>query len=299
MLQVTFPDISNVEYGQDGTPILGNSIGNNRIFFYLRENANQQTAPLWNLFLINIYTMARNAYRKGISFEEMRTIIDKDSDLLMTYIHAYTTHKRPIDSVVLFYAPTYRAVPKDFMREHVGNNLELDTLYTKIAETIPDKLLELTELPYTRKFISRVGLHGRLPYLDIVTALGSISSALASGGSVGTAMISHCPLDFHIYKRIPRVQLLESYTGQILNVVDFGQKLTRDKDVRVPFNTATHRLFGDPLQLLPLLTGKDRKTLIELAAEKNWAIKTETQIIDDATWKFAKLMRSQITLLRL
>ena len=297
MLQVTFPDIANAEYGQDGTPILGNSIGNNRILFYLRETANQQAAPLWNLFLINIYTMARNAYRRGISFEEMRTCIDKDSDLLMTYIHAYTTHKRPVDSVVLFYAPSYRAVPKDFMREHVGNNLELDALYDEIAETIPDKLLELTELPYTRKFISRAGFHGRLPYLDISTALGSINSALASGGSIGTALISHCPLDFHIYKRIPRVQLLESYTGQILNVVDFGQKLT--KEVRVPFNTATHRLFGDPSQLTPLLTGKDRKTLMQLAGEKNWAIKTETQIIDDAVWKFPKLMRAQITVLRL
>ena len=296
MPETQFPDITHVEYGQDGTPILGNSVGNNRILFYLRENAGQRHAPLWNLYLINIYTLARNAYRKGISLKELTTCIDKDSDLLLTYIHAYTTYRHSMESAVVFYAPEYKSIPQDLMRQHVGNTLELDTLYYEIFKKLPTKLVELSELPLTRKFLCQVGQTGRMPYLDLLDKLKQISPAYSAGGAFGTAMISHCPLDFHIHKSIPKIQLLESYTGNVLSVSDFGQKLT--KDVVIPFNNATHRLFGDSLQLLPLLTGKDRKTLIQLAETKNWAIQTESQIIIDAEIKFSQVSRSILTLLK-
>jgi hypothetical protein len=110
-------------------------------------------------------------------------------------------------------------------------------------------------------------------------------------------MISHLPIDYHIYKTIPNIQLLESFTGVILSVSDFGQKLI--KEVKIPFNTTTHRLFGDSTQLMPLIKGKDRSKLIDVAKEFNWYVKTESEISRDVFFKFPNISPRDLTVLLL
>lgn len=296
-MTTNFPSLEGADYGQDGTPILGNSIGNNRIFYYFRQAALEQLSPpIWNVYLINIFTLVRNAYSKGLSYDILEKIIDKDSDLFMTYIDAYVNYKKESSSIVYFYAPIYKAILPQFKRVPVGNALELNTLYEKLYQTIPEKVTELTQNPRTRKFVSRAGAIGVLPYIDLLSKLKSIQTNYGNG-TLATTMISHCPLDFYIYKKIPKIQLLESYTGQILSLSQFGSKLT--KDVQIPFNRITHRAFGDSVQLLPLFTGKDRKTLIQLATEKNWILKTEQDILADILFKFPNIMQSDLTLLKM
>lgn len=295
-MQMNFPDISNNPVGDNGVVYHNASIGLNVILNYMRETARNINAPQWDLYLINIYTMVRNLYQKGMHQVELEQMIDRDADILMTYIHSYTCTRRSIPATVFFYAPDYSAVPKSMLRLHTGNQEELDRLYLNLYKKLPVKLTELTEVADTRKFLCQVG-KSIFPHKDIIEKLKLIYQPHRLTGSIGTVMISHCPLDFHIYKAIPKIQLFESYTGTILNVQDFGQKLI--KDVKIPFNTVTHRLFGDSLQLVPFFKNKDRKTLIELARDKDWGVKTETEIIRDVVFKFDTVSSSDLTILRL
>lgn len=294
----TFPDVSSNPKGQDGTTIYGTgtSIGSNRIFHYLRQNANGFDPPKWDLYLINIYTLVRNAYSKGIEQRVLESIVDADSDLLMIYIGAYTTFRRQIPSVVFFYAPDYSAVPKDIMRVHSGNQSEMDAMYDILCKKLPPTLTELTTVPETRKFLSKVG-RTILPQKELIEQIRKIYNGNRTNGMIGSVMISHCPIDFHIYKFIPTIQLLESYTGSVLSVSEFGNKLT--KEVKIPFNTTTHRLFGDSLQINPLLKGKDRTKLIEVASEFKWNIKTESEITREALFKFPNLSQYELSILKL
>lgn len=291
-----FPDNSNFPKGIDGTTIYGGSIGSNRIFHYLRENASQFNIPKWDLYLINIFTLVRNCYQKGMTQDQLEQVLDHESDTYMTYIGAYMSYKRITPSLVFFYAPDYSAVPEKYMRLHTGNQAEIDGMYKKLYQKLPPIPMELTQVPETRKFISRVG-KTLFPHKDLIEKIRTIYSGRRISGSLGTVMISHCPIDFHLYKAIPDIQLLESYTGSILTSSDFGQKLT--KDVKIPFNTTTHRLFGDSLQLDPLIKGRDRTKLIEIATDQNWYVKTESEIISSTISKFPNILPSELSILRL
>lgn len=287
-----FPDVSNNPRGLDGTIIHFGSIGSNRIFNYFRENANSYGPPKWDLYLINIYTLVRNAYQKGIDQTLLEQLVDKDADTFMLYIGAYTTYRQAVPSVVFFYAPDYSAVPKSIMRIHSGQQAEMDSMYEVLRKKMPPVPMELTQVVGTQKFLSRVG-GSLLPYKDLASKVADIYQGRRKSGALGTVMISHCPLDFHMYKKISNIQLLESYTGTILSPSGFGQKLC--KEVQVPFNTTTHRLFGDSVQLEPLLKGKDKTKLIEVAGEFTWYIKTETEILNDALFRFPSLSRIDLT----
>lgn len=295
-MKQTFPDISLLGMGDNGIPIHGASIGLNVILNYMRETSGIVHQPKWDLYLINVYTLVRNLYQKGMSEKELERCVDRDADMLMTYVHAYTCARRSVPSVVFFYAPDYGAVPATLLRPHTGNQSEIDALYTLLYKKIPDKLTELTEVHETRKFLCRVG-KSIFPHKDIIDKLRHVYHGTRITGSIGTVMISHCPIDFHIYKSIPNIQLFESYTGALLNPSDFGQKLT--KDVKVPFNPTTHRLFGDGTQLIPLIKGKDRKKLIQVAQDFSWAIKTEKEIGRDAISKFDNITEADLSVLKL
>jgi hypothetical protein len=292
----TFPDVSHLPQGLDGTQIYGGSIGSNRIFDYLKNSAPQLTAPRWDLYLINVFTLVRNAHVKGMNQKQLEEAVDHDSDMFMTYIGAYTGFRKQTPAVVYFYAPDYSAVPKELMRVHTGNQEELDRMYHELYKKLPDKVTELTEIPSTQKFLSRVG-RSIFPHKDLNERIRYIYQGRRNHGLLGTVMISHCVLDFHLYKAISGLQVLESYTGAILTSQDFGQKLV--KEVKVPFNATTHRLFGDSIQLNPLIKGRDRTKLVELAKDKHWFVKTEAEISRDVLFEFSSLSQNDLSVLRL
>ena len=67
----------------------------------------------------------------------------------------------------------------------------------------------------------------------------------------------------------------------------------------MPFNIATHRVFGDDVHLVPLCQRKQRTELIELATARQWAIRTEREIIGDITNKFSNITQAELMKMRL
>ena len=292
-----FPDTRTLQAGQKGTAIYGGGLGSNEIFDLLRRTAGSSTSPQWDLFIINIYTLVRNAYTKEMSIQTIEKIIDTDVDLYTTFVGAYMSFKRQTPAVLLFYAPDYSAIPKGFLRDVSGQKqrVEIDTLYAATRKRLPLTLTEITETPILRKFV--LATKGEMfPHKELVEHLRTIYGRRACG-SIGTVMISHCPIDLHISRLLPNLQLLESYTATIYPISEFGKKLT--KEVRIPFNTTTHRMFGDDIHLKSLVQGKQRKELIKIATDNNWMIRTEREIMGDCILKFQDIHESDLTNLRL
>lgn len=293
-----FPSVEGLERAKSdpSEPLYNGSIGSNRIFHMLRTTANLSTSPRWDLFLINVYTLLRNAYSKGITQSAIEKIIDTDVDLLMMFIGAYMSFKRQTPGTVLFYVPDYKSIPQEFLRKTSGQRVEMDDLYTTFLRKLPNKLTELTEDPLLRKFL--VVTSGQtFPHKDLPGYIRSIFQGTRSYGMIGTVMISHCPLDLHIAKMISGIELLDSYTGHIYPTMEFGRKLV--KDIKVPFNTTTHRVFGDAVHLEPLCKGKQRTDLIELAEQHQWMVMTERDIMRDVTKVFPDIHQDQLVKLRL
>lgn len=291
-----FPNPDNLPKGDDQTPIYGGSIGSNRIFEEFRKSADTPTSPRWDLYLINIYTLARNAYGKGMAVSGLETMVDADADLFMTFIGAYTQFRRPTPSIVVFYAPDYGAIPATLMRKSTGQRSELDALYAALRAKMPQTLTDISEDVNVRKYIMVAGSRA-IPYKDLIGALRVIYKNGSLGSMRRAVMISHCPIDLHLVTYIPTLMLMESYTGTVLEAAEFGRKLT--KSVAVPFNTVTHRVFGDDVTLIPLIRGPDRSRLIELAQKNHWILRTESEITKDVITAFPPLRREDLMALRL
>lgn len=78
-----FPPTAGLEHAKTDPdePIYPGSIGSNRIFHVLREGAGQSDAPRWDLWLINVYTLLRNAYSTGITQAAIEALIDTDVEI--------------------------------------------------------------------------------------------------------------------------------------------------------------------------------------------------------------------------
>jgi len=293
-----FPATEGLERAKSdpSEPLYNGTIGSNRIFHVLRTTAGLNNSPKYNLFLINVYTLVRNAYSKDIKQKDLEKLVDTDVDMYMTFIGAYTNFKRAVPATVLFYAPDYRTIPKEMLRKSGEQRTEMDTLYAKLLSKLPRKLTELTEDPSVRKFL--VATSGNtFPHKELPGYIREIFQGQRTSGQIGTVIFTHCPIDLHLATVIPGLELFESYTGMIYPAIEFGRKLT--KDVNVPFNTATHRAFGDNTHLIPLCNGAQKTKLVELATRKNWAIRTEREIISDITSTFSDISSSDLTRLRL
>ncbi|HUB45899.1 MAG TPA: hypothetical protein VMB73_13005 [Acetobacteraceae bacterium] len=62
-----FPQMAGLPKGENGEEIFGGTIGSNKIFHLLRNTAVRTNSPRWDLYLIYVYALLRNAYSKGIS----------------------------------------------------------------------------------------------------------------------------------------------------------------------------------------------------------------------------------------
>lgn len=66
-------------------------------------------------------------------------------------------------------------------------------------------------------------------------------------------------MDYHLLLLYRRMMILESFTGELIPPKRLGFKVFKNNFV--PFNSVTHLLFGDPVQLLPRQNGKTARSL--------------------------------------
>jgi len=266
-----FPAVNNTDVSsKSGDLILGGSIGINKILLYFRENAHKARRKEWDLFFVNVYTLGRNCFRSGMKLDEFVFGIDNEIEKLTTYYSAYTQARETRKVGLIFYIPDYEHIPRYLRLEKTGQKKEFDELYRELLKAHKKtKYVDLTEDENIQRFLINVQ-DAVYPHKALPLITGK------KFGNVGTLLLSHVAMDYHLYKSYKNINVIESHQGNILEYQDFGKKLI--KDVRVPFNTITHRVFGDSTVLKPLLEKKDKKKLLENIKTKNWFIRTDYEL---------------------
>ena len=298
-----FPDTAGLERAKRDIeePIYQcSSMGINKVLDVLRISAGTIGHPRWDLYIINVFTLVRNAYKNNISQHDVDKTVDVDVDSLIQFIGAYMSYQRTTPATVLFYLPDYSAIPKDLLREHTGNKAAVDNLYTKLKTKLPvnstKRMVELTEDPLVKKFLL-VTSGNTFPHKEIPRYLNEIYGGKRITGSLGTLLLSHCVIDLHISAYVSGVELIESFSGNIIPSNLFGSKLT--KEVEMPFLPVTHRLFGDDDHIIPLVKGRQKKNMIDIIRKDHWGVMTERQIVSDILMKIPGISELELRRLKL
>lgn len=276
-----FPDTSQMKRSEhSGDLILGGSIGVNRVLLYFRDNAYRPARYEWNIFLVNLFTVFRNVYHKDLSEDQILRAMDVDVGLLTTYFDAYKEVKQPIVPYVLaFYVPTYDKIPEKLRRPVTTDSAKhKQEMYAKVRARLPQKLQILRDDATSKVCVAPVG-RLMLPHKELLRLINDQFKPALGPVTLQVLLLSHCPIDLHMSAKIQYMSLIESNVGTVKAPNEFGSKLT--KAVRVPFNTYTHRLLGDPVHLEPLVVRKEKAKILEIAEKHKWYIRSPVEILKD------------------
>lgn len=88
-------------------------------------------------------------------------------------------------------------------------------------------------------------------------------------GKIPTLVLTHQPTDLLSVYEFPRLDLLESHTGEIRNKSTWWKKLHLGKNDTLPFNAFTLQVFGDNHYIDPQ-PAKIRKEVVDLSLKHKW-----------------------------
>lgn len=285
-MYIPFPDESGFARSADGTePIRGGSVGFNNILGLFVKTAQKVTRPLTGGFVINGLTVFRNVFHPD---DTMKTIVpkwEKDIHLFVSYFQSYLSYvnrgnapKAP--TPVIIYLPDYKKIPPLNRRVHTGNTAAMMTLYAAFLKEYSHPAEPVFTNPFIDQWLIPVGGSSQLPHQDLNKWLDwyitKHDSSLKADRRL--LMISHLLIDFHMAIRKPSLQVLESYTAEIIPPPDFRFKL--DKSGVLPFNAVTHLVFGDKTLIAPQIKPHMAKMLRERATTERWMTKAPSSVKD-------------------
>ena len=267
-LKTTRPTYNGVEVSYGLAPILNT----------FSKLSTQPRKPYWNLYLINLETIVRDCKNDKGSDEDIARKTITDCTVMAQYIGQYCRLTQPprldIKPAICFYLAHYEELPKQYLREKFPKGTE-DRW--KIRDEIEDILKKdgfTTTFDEAEVFFFKCGLKGNWPHKDLLKDLNQPIKGLAFRK---TLMISHVPLDFHLYRTFKDFSILESYTGEIKVPKQLGKKVFNNEDV--PFNKYTHLLYGDKYYLKSQLDIKRKRMLNEVAKKEHWNLVPEKNVL--------------------
>lgn len=273
-----FPSIEGLSVTDKGEYIYGGSVAINRILEMLRSQAYVHNRHEWKVYLINMLTIVEGCYSPSISLKDLHERVSTDTQLLTTYIQAYSELEKPKPQsvFVLFYYPEYTHLPKDLLRTPSEKSTIIDDLYRKLRGGVSpggmDHQYDHVWVGYTR-----VGSTSIFPHKDLERLLGKMNAKAPYALSLyPIAMISSYVLDLHLFRSGYKGHLLERYTGKLKAPSEFGTKI--HPDGRLPFTPVTHLAFGDDKLIAPKVKGRPRTAILERAVKEHWSTKTDEQI---------------------
>ena len=167
---------------------------------------------------------------------------------------------------VIFYNGLYQnVIPSAYWRGYRESELDQKFANSRIMMEMGTKMavtqkrrVTVIELPCLGKL---------LPYQELSVALKKV----INGHNV--LMWSHHTLDFHLKEFVNSFRIVNSFTGDVVDVQDLSDKVFQNK--HVPFNRVTHVLLGDRHDLRGSLSYAEQRALKELAQKERWDLKTE------------------------
>lgn len=223
----------------------------------------------WDVFFINIETLIRNI-KDNKNKERTNDIVSaviNDMHILHNYIINFISRTRSkhntAEPIIVFYTSKYENIPSKYLKDKLpaGTDERKAT-----CRTVMDKIAKELWKDFTGGrvlFIDNPGTHW--PQKEMLTELSKIEPGISFRRAV---MLSHVPLDYHLYTFFKTFHILESYTGKIKTSKDLNLKVFKDEFI--PFNKYTHILFGDGWYMKAQVKGKEKNKAKEIAEKEHW-----------------------------
>ena len=244
------------------------SIGNTPVMDTLLKVFNEQTNTI-DTVAMNLSTLLRNTHLSDMSTSEWvqltyKEILDMTSELAQIMETSIPNPK------ILLYFIDYRDIIPDVLERPVtGTRALIIDGMTKLIPMIndagfskPGESDEIINLKYGPRRGNPADLHRMIRRL---------------GNKKRTCLITHLPLDYHIYRYLKHVRYVSSYTGAVSTVKDLGKKMFGSDDI--PFNRHTHALLGDRVSFKSTLSTKLKREVLEIAKHDRWRLMPESGIL--------------------
>lgn len=241
---------------------------------------------MWTLYLINMETIIRDRGRDTLSAyapkDQMVDNVLTDCTVLAQYIASYCRYVLPrtmkIRPLVCFYLPHYENIPHLYLRKRLPKGTE-DRW--EIRDLIEERLHQEpfpVQFEETEILFSVLNQKGKQcwPHRELLVDLCENHDDLQYRQVL---MVSHVPLDFHLYRSFKYFRVLESYTGALKNPTDFGKKVFNSADI--PFNKYTHLALGDKWYLDSQLKTTAKRSLKEMATRQRWNLLPDKTVAEN------------------
>ena len=242
--------------------------------------SSQARRPAWQIYLINVETLIRNRKENNNSIVSANDVLN-DMQILQQYISSYnrinlSSVQKKYTPYIVFYFPQYKVIPHDYLRTKLPKGTEerwklQDAILDIVRNKSMPEAIDTTQILY----ISSGSSKSVWPHKDL---LKDIRSVISGSQYAPCLMISHVPLDFHLYRYFNDFTLLESYTGVLKKCTVFGKKVFGDD--AIPFNKYTHLSFGDKWYMNGLASFSVRRQIKERALKEHWKLLPDKGILE-------------------
>ncbi len=257
------------------------SYGTATLIEAIKNQFNNPRIIPWSLYLINIETMIRNQKEVGKVDPEdvaISVIIDCETfaRYLVTNYQQYGFAHGESRSVICFYISKYENIDSKYLKDKLPKGTEercavRDSIINTVTKLgFPDLSSDNTDVIFAVNECA----DKQWPHRELVNSLADKYPRISFRN---TLLISHVPLDFHLYKVFDNFTVLESYTGSFKHQRDFGNKVFGNS--AIPFNKYTHLLLGDKWYLKQQVDDNTKKLIEQKASSENWNILPDKLIL--------------------
>jgi len=230
-----------------------------------------------SVIAIDLRTLGRNIYDRDIRVSELVKKLEEEVANLINIFNGTLAEVYDENVKVIFYVCAFRQIYADALIRPANAQMQ-----------IIEKVLSGFIATYAKKDPSDDRFKFIFP-TDKTNPILYLKKHVGENFTSGSVIIaSGMPLDYHLY-RWYTCYVAQSYTGKLISKEDFNKAAFKfkDKDLYkfIPFNMATHALFGDRHMVRPFVTRKWKDRAIEFAKNERWQLKTETQIITSCKLK--------------
>lgn len=265
------------------------SLGSQPIVDKLDECINTREYPA-DTILLNLGTLVRNCSSNEVvkqaieedkerGLETLRPgqvlyteLINEMNNMIEYICQLFNNNTLVHNPTIITYFADYSAfIPEDVYRKPtdskraitICNQMIIDRLKHNKKQAVKLEKVTVREVPM---------LDTRPSWRWLYDVLGSVKN------NHDVIMISHHPSDYHIGPYCRTFRVLRSYTGKVIWYKDLNDGIFGTSSL--PFNQYTHAILGDKEDIKPSIRGASKDTLLEIAENEEWSLKTQEYIYD-------------------
>lgn len=226
----------------------------------------------YDTILINITTIIRNNIDRSLTTNAIiKNIASELQEVKQDIADMYSECSWVTNPTVVFYMTRYeRVIPLKCLRpipKSQEKQLDVTNRIIKKLEKAKKGKYRIDNVTFYEMMTSPLAW----PHTNLVATVKQLEN------SNNVILVSGAPCDYHICHKFPKMRLIRSFVGSVVQPKDFGDIVFKRK---IPFTPETHALLGDKSHIKCLLPRKEKARLLNIAEQEHWTVKTSAFIRD-------------------